>query len=241
MAKRKSKKVAKLATNGAGVAYFGGSFAPPIDKAMRDYGSLATSDEIEDPRARHALKTLFAAVDEFLGTDVKTASATAHPSGVGFITKLDEATVEALDEKTPFPEEIKTMGAWLEACNQAEAEAHGKAIEAWQTALVSHLAHKHFKNEELRRLAKLTKLSPDAIACLPESVQKDVAEASKCREAAVDEFIEAMRTKSHADVPYPQRPTDLLFHRDAAHHLLWYANELSQDRVPLTSDKLPRA
>lgn len=242
MAKRKAKKAAQapsLLRNGTSVAQFGGSFAPPIDVVMKDYRKTLDTVRNVDPRAMHALRTMFAAVDEFLATDIKTAESMSHLSGIGTMTKLDGATVEKLDPLVPFPEEVNVLKNWLEAVKQAESIAYTNAVEAWKTSVCQHVAEKHFNDPAVRKVAKLTKLTLEERECLPQSVQDDLCEADKCREAAVDEFLEAMRTKSHPDIPYPERPPEL-FNRNAAHHLLWYTNELAEDRVPLTADKLPR-
>ena len=130
--------------------HIGGSFAPPLTDALLGKYEMALNDaprQIKDAMTKlHALTTKWWDLPDNDGT----TKVEPHPSGRGTMVTLDEASLEALDELLPWPEELALYGRLFEEIN-------------------------------------------------------------------------------------PITDKDL---RDAAHHLLWFANELSLNREPITTDKL---
>lgn len=133
------------------VPQFGGSFAPRLDAAGVDgYRALARSAGGDVGGAMLKLCDLVGAYLGLHGADAPDHSGDPHPSGLGFVRRLPEETVERLDPHVPWRREVKELSALFDTIDPA------------------------------------------------------------------------------ADKPL----------RDAAHHLLWYAAELTMDRHPITTDTL---
>lgn len=89
---------------------------------------------------------------------------------------------------------------------------------------------------------------------LPESQRKDVTKFSILHKGKRTEFAETPLEQEHVDQLWDVTPWDAecdgmdqLFDklpvdselRNAAYHLLWFCQELTRDREPLTRDRLP--
>lgn len=105
-------------------AHIGGSFAPPIgvedftdargrshNTTLERYAELA---ETAPPEVKSSMLELVAMCRSFLASAPQTTSTARHPSGIGMIQPLAEATVQELWDATPWRHELDAMAPLFE-------------------------------------------------------------------------------------------------------------------------------
>lgn len=231
-----------VAPNTGGFA--SGNFAPPLDKErVALYREVAQQ---ADKDVREEMLALCDMVDEFLDTedadvDYETASAkgTKHPSGRGNIVRLKATTVDALEDLVPKKHHIEALKNFFDTIDSARSHSNSEKLIAWRNQLQDHFIAKHFPGKsksdlhEMQQIAHMVRSKKGSeLAIKSKNLIATAEEFDTKMQAVLDDVNEARRWDSDPPIKRPTlENTDV---RAAAHHLLWYAVELSKGRVPLT-------
>ncbi len=193
----------------------GGSFAPPLSKdKLSAYLALAAT---APPAIGEVMLSLCAMVEKYFGhTPSKKVKGVPHPTGVAVMTPLEAKVVEALDPLVPWMHECKMYGELFEQLPSGTSEERGLMEIKKDGKIIKHRAT-HEKELEILLYEDNTPVRDEHGRILG-------ADGSTIQLTTIAVVVD-------------QAAYDL---RNAAFHLLWYAQELTQDRVPLTADQLPK-
>jgi hypothetical protein len=223
--------------------HIGGNFAPPLtDELLRQYGELIAAVPAKTP-LRDALDTLLACVLAWWNVPESAAKKRPHPVGRGSIQPLDQATIDALWDRTPYPEELTALEPLLEEIDAAASRRNGELLGQWREEISRRLFADHFPAGlsqatlalYYRTHKALARLSP-TLAAGVRLLFPDVPSDVDARWDAWQAAVKAALGSPSPPIRRPELPPTPL--RDAAMHLLWHAKELAADREPFTADKL---
>lgn len=225
----------------------GGSFAPPINsEQVARYRELAKA--AEDPRVRDAVLPLCEMVEIFQKTPDSRLNGQPHPVGeftdgsgqkrqAPAVVPLEESEIKRIWDYVPWDYECDALAVLFEEIEQDVAFRNSQKISEWKRTVANVIISGFFPDRsKFEKVQQALKNVADWLFLLEENqaakIQEQYNSVNECNAA----ITKAFASKQYEGLPYPKlEPTPL---RDAAHHLLWFARELTRDREPLTNDKL---
>lgn len=217
-----------------------GSFAPPLaDDKMASYRKLI--DAMEPSATKDAMDYCWRCCDAWWNQPDSSGNGSyPHPRNPSaIIVPLDESIIQAIDPHTPWMSECENFGLLFEQLQKGEAERNSAKVQAWVTSVIEHLKTQMFPEKGFyERLTEAMSVAAKWVFLLGESEKQKFEEQQKKVHEYVAEVQKVVKSKTYGPIPYPQLESTEL--RDAAHHLLWHAKELTNDREPITSDLLKK-
>jgi hypothetical protein len=219
------------------VERFGGSFAPPLtDDLLERYEAAAA----KAPRMeKETLEGLIQMARTFRETGPSKLKAHPHPAGVGTLTKLEQEEVDRIDPVVPWQHEVDALKAMAEKVQVAEADRNAVKAADWTRRVKQVVVEKHFGDQSGLEYALTVIRSEEAwkaAGLVDDGLQEKIDDLRGKIHEATDEANECVRTKECEGVPYPELEDTTL--RTGLFHLIWLAQELTEDREPLTNDQL---
>ena len=215
--------------------YVGGSFAPPLtSEKLAKYRQLA---DTATEQVREIMLKLCDMVELFQQTPVSPLPGTPHPSGRGTIIPLTPEEIERIWDAVPWKDEVEMYKTLFQPLQQDVCARNTRRIEEWQASVRNLVVSKHFAHSaEHRAAVKALSARETWEPFFTEEQLTKADELSEKVEAVHNEVTAAFQSKNHESIPYPNLEQAEL--RDAAFHLLWYADLLAVDQEPITTDML---
>lgn len=205
--------------------------APELDDAkLARYEELAAK---APPAAREAMEIYLKCVKTWWNLPVSKTPVQSI-NGLADLQALDEPTKKALYDLIPYEDEMKTFSQRFEELGKEDAQAFSQQIEDWQAIVSRTVRMKHFSNQgEYDAALALMKIYSQ-VSSLFSPAEKKVLEEKMAKVQLVhDEVTKAIKAKHFEGIPYPAKPTSLMWElRNAAFHLSWFVRQLNLDREP---------
>lgn len=159
---------------------------------------------------------------------------------------LEQSQISQLWDVTPWHWELAAMGNILNQIQADEAQRNAERFVAFRNTLRQHLISQNFTQEQInwlesedrKDMVKLLKIVTNKanIFTLYNTTEEQFNTENQTLQAIVDLVNAIDRGEQPSPIPEPVLEDTAL--RDMAYHLLWHANEITNDREPITQDKL---